>query len=77
MPSVKMKTTSCGPLGNRFAGKAYPVDAEEGRALVAGGFAEWVEAPPRRSDTPVEVAVAPVTEQVENAARSTGRRRRS
>ena len=74
MPSVKMKTTSCGPLGNRFAGKVYPVSAEEGADLVAGGFAEWQDAP-RRSDTPVEVAVAPVT-TTENAARQTGRRKR-
>lgn len=72
MPSVRMKTTSCGPLGNRFAKKVYPVTAEEGADLVEGGFAEWVDAP-RRSDPPVEVAVAPVTE---NAARQTGRRRR-
>ena len=68
MPSVKMKTTSCGPLGNRIAGSTHPVSAEEGEALVAGGFAVWVEPPVK--ERPVEVAVKPAP--TENAAARTG-----
>ena len=62
MPSVKMKTTSCGPLGNRLAGSVHPVSAEEGAALVAGGYAVWVEVPEERV---IEVATLP---EPENAA---------
>ena len=39
-----MKTTSCSPLGVKLQGKTYEVDAEEGRQLVDGKFAEVVEA---------------------------------
>lgn len=47
MPSVKMRTKSQGPAGTRIAGHTYQVSAEEGEALVRGGFASWVEAPPQ------------------------------
>lgn len=71
MPSVKMKTTSAGPAGTRLAGKVYPVDADEGAALVAGGFATWVDAPEVR-DVVVETTTLPPTE---NAARTPKRRK--
>lgn len=71
MPSVRMKTTSCGPDGNRFANKVYPVTAEEGAALVAGGFASWVEAP--TGEPVIETATI---EPRENAARTPVRKRR-
>lgn len=59
MPSIKMKTTSCGPLGNRFANKVYQVAAEEGEDLVRGGFATWVEAPEVRERVVETATVAP------------------
>lgn len=64
MPSIKMKTTSAGPAGTRLAGHTYPVSAEEGQALVAGGYATWVNAPEapeieRAVAPPPESAVAP------------------
>jgi hypothetical protein len=62
MPSIRMKTDSAGPNGNRYTGKVYSVTAEEGAALVQGRYAEWVE-PPRVKA--VEVAVKP---EPENAA---------
>jgi hypothetical protein len=46
-----MKNDSAGPSGNRRAGLVYPVSPEEGQALVAGGFAEWVEAPKKEVST--------------------------
>ena len=55
---VRMKTTSAGPAGSRYAGKEYPVSAEEGRALVDGGFAVRVDAP----EPEIEVATLPVPE---------------
>lgn len=62
MPSIRMKTESAGPSGNRTAGLVYSVSAEEGAELVRRGFAVWVE-PPR--ERPVEVAIKP---EPENAA---------
>lgn len=62
MPTVRMRTASAGPAGNRAAKGIYPVSAEEGAALVAGGFAEWVE-PPAREERAIETAtVEPVAE---------------
>lgn len=72
MASVRMKTDSAGPAGNRYAGKVYPVTAAEGAALVGGGFAEWVE-PPKREERVVEAAIKP---EPENAARPPFRKRR-
>jgi hypothetical protein len=71
MPSVKMLTTSAGPAGNRAAGSVHPVTAEEGAALVAGGYAEWVEAPKREERV---IETAELTEAPEHAA--TRKRRR-
>lgn len=62
MSTVRMKTASCGPAGNRVAGQVCSVTPDEGAALVQGGFAEWVE-PPR--EKAVEAAVMP---ERENAA---------
>lgn len=72
MPSVKMRTTSCGPDGNRFSGKVYPVTADEGAELVAGRFADWVE-PPTREERTIETATAPTPENA--AVRVKARRR--
>lgn len=62
MASIRMKTVSAGPEGVRLSGSVYPVTPDEGRRLVRGGFADWVE-PPR--ENVVEVAVKP---SPENAA---------
>jgi hypothetical protein len=62
MPTIRMKTESCGPKGNRRAGSVHDVSAEEGLELVQGRYAEWVEPPKEKS---VEVAIKP---PVENAA---------
>lgn len=47
---IVMKTTSAGPEGTRRAGQSYEVSADEGKALIAGGYAE-----PSRS-VPAETA---------------------
>lgn len=75
MASIRMKTDSAGPAGNRTAGKVYTVTAEEGAALVQGKYAEWVESPAlepaldrtpaKPAEKPVEVAIMP---EPENAA---------
>lgn len=43
---IKMKTTSCSPLGIKLKDKVYEVGAEEGKQLVDGNFAELIEADP-------------------------------
>lgn len=40
---VKMLTLSAGPDGSRLPGKTYTVSAEEGKALVDGGYAVEVK----------------------------------
>lgn len=40
---VKMLTLSAGPDGARQPGKTYPVSAEEGKALIDGGYAVEVK----------------------------------
>jgi hypothetical protein len=40
---VKMLTLSAGPDGARQPGRIYPVSAEEGKALVDGGYAVEVK----------------------------------
>ena len=45
MPRVRMRTNSAGPQGNRAAGAIYDVPQDEADALIAGGFAEWVDRP--------------------------------
>jgi hypothetical protein len=57
MPTVRMKTDSAGPAGNRAAGNVYPVTPAEGMELVQRGYAVWVEPPSH--EKPVEVAVMP------------------
>lgn len=42
---IIMKTTSAGPDGVRYPGRTYDVSAQEGRELVAGGYATAVDAP--------------------------------
>ena len=64
-----MKTTSAGPNGSRYAGKEYPVTAEEGRALVEGGFAVWVDAPE------IEVATLPAPENAALRVKPIARKR--
>ena len=64
MPTIRMKTASAGPTGNRSAGQEYEVTQAEGDDLVRGGFAEWVELP-RAKPGDVEVATRP---EPENAA---------
>jgi hypothetical protein len=61
MPSVRMRTSSAGPAGNRSAGNVYPVDPDEGAELVAGGFAEWVD-PPKHDERKIETAERPSPE---------------
>ena len=41
---VRMKTLMAGPDGTRFPDKVYPVSAQEGEDLIAGGYAEEVKA---------------------------------
>ena len=63
---VKMRTTMAGPHGVILAGKQGEVPDEQGKALVAAGYAERVEAPPpeekkaeKESETPaLETATA-------------------
>ena len=68
---VRMKTTSAGPNGSRYAGKEYPVTAEEGRALVEGGFAVWVDAPARE----IKVATLPAPENAALRVKPIARKR--
>jgi hypothetical protein len=62
MPSVRMKTASAGPNGNRQIGYVYEVGEAEGWDLVRGGFADWV-APPLAPVAPIERAVARVQQK--------------
>lgn len=73
MASVRMKTDSAGPAGNRSAGQVYPVSPDEGAALVGGGFAAWVEPPVLRETRTVETATV---QPPENAAVRTKPKRR-
>lgn len=49
---IKMKTTSCSPLGIKLQDKVYEVGAEEGKALVDGNFAELIEPEPAPAPEP-------------------------
>ncbi len=75
MASIKMRTTSAGPLGVRQEGHVYhDVPEDEARALVDGGYAaviETADAPPveRTADAAIEDATAAPPE------RAAGRRR--
>lgn len=42
---IRMRSTACGPRGNKLCGKVYDVDEAEGRELVAAGAAVAVPTP--------------------------------
>lgn len=71
---VKMKTVYAGPGGNCPVGGEIDVDAEEGKALIAGGYATKVvdeqpaKSPRKRKSAPVETAaLSPAGEPTETA----------
>ena len=49
-----MKTLSAGPSGIRQAGAAVEVSDAEGKALVAGGYADVIEAPKKAKKAKAE-----------------------
>ncbi len=64
---VKMITLSAGPDGARQPGKTYPVSAEEGKALIEGGYAVEVKS------TDAAKADASTSSAPRTATRSRGR----
>lgn len=58
---VRMKTLSAGPSGVRTPGQVVDVDSAGARALVAGGYAEYVEL--QHEAEPVETATVSPPEQ--------------
>jgi hypothetical protein len=73
MPSVRRKTASAGPNGNRQIGYVYEVGEAEGWDLVRGGFADWV-APPLAPVAPIVAPVAPIERAVARVQQKRGKR---
>lgn len=72
---IQMKTVYAGPAGTCPVGGEIEVDAEEGKALIDGGYATKVadgrstKAPRKRKSSPVEnAALSPAGEHTETAA---------
>lgn len=72
---VRMKTTACGPDGNRYAGNEYTVSDGEGAALIGGGFAVEVKSAVK-AVAPVEVATLPEPENAAVRVRPIAKKRR-
>jgi len=60
---VRMKTTARGPALNADARQVVTVSPETGRDLIAGGYAELVDA----EEAPAEVATASTVREVATA----------
>lgn len=41
MQQIKMKSTAAGPNGTMLPGKCYPVDDDQAKMLVDGGYADY------------------------------------
>lgn len=74
---IKMFTLMAGPQGVRKPGEVYTVPDEEGRALIAGGYAESVKAEPVKSASEQdeqENSAVVETPEPEKATRKVGRK---
>lgn len=50
-----MKTTAAGPSGNYMAGNTYPIEDQQAKEFVEGGYAEYLDEPKEEAleETPI------------------------